>query len=105
MLADANKGFSVATDLADYLVRNGVAFRDAHEITGKLVKMCEKKNIRLDELSLESMQEVGNMINKDVFDYLSVEGSVESRSHIGGTAKKTILTQLRYYRKLLANNL
>lgn len=87
MLRLASSGFSTATDLADWLVRNlKLPFRTAHHVTGKIVGMAEKKNIALDQLSLEEMQSVEPAITKDVFSVLSVEASLASRTSEGGTA-------------------
>lgn len=87
MLRLASSGFSTATDLADWLVRNlKLPFRTAHHVTGKIVGMAEKKNIALDQLSLEEMQSVEPAITKDIFSVLSVEASLSSRTSEGGTA-------------------
>ncbi|HNL92900.1 MAG TPA: argininosuccinate lyase, partial [Pseudomonadales bacterium] len=77
---------ATATDLADYLVRKGVAFRDAHEIVGKAVGHGVKTGKDLAEMSLAELQTFGAMIEQDVFAVLTLEGSVNARNHIGGTA-------------------
>src|SRR5690606_18329296 len=82
----ARRGFSTATDLADYLVRKGVAFRDAHEIVGKAVGHGVESSKDLAEMSLAELQRFGSMIGEDVFAVLTLEGSVAARDHIGGTA-------------------
>lgn len=82
----ARRGFATATDLADYLVRKGVAFRDAHEIVGKAVGHGVKTGKDLAEMSLAELQTFGAMIEQDVFAVLTLEGSVNARNHIGGTA-------------------
>ena len=82
----AIKGFSTATDLADYLVNNGVAFRDAHEVVGKTVQFAIKAERDLAELTLAEMQQFSGVIKQDVFDVLTLDGSVSSRNHIGGTS-------------------
>lgn len=83
----SQRGFSTATDLADWLVQNlGIPFRQCHSISGKIVRMAEEKNCRLDELTLEEMQSVESKISVKVFDVLSVEKSVESRTSLGGTS-------------------
>ncbi len=82
----ALRGFSTATDLADYLVRNGVAFRDAHEIVGKSVAYGIEQNKDLGEMSLAELQQFSDIIADDVFEVLTLEGSVAARDHIGGTA-------------------
>jgi len=82
----ARRGFSTATDLADYLVRKGVAFRDAHEIVGKSVAYGVETTKDLSEMSLEELQQFSDIITGDVFDVLTLHGSVAARDHIGGTA-------------------
>lgn len=87
----ALRGFSTATDLADYLVRKGVAFRDSHEIVGSAVGYGVKTGKDLGEMSLEELQQFGDMITEDVFEVLTLEGSVSARDHLGGTAPKQVL--------------
>ncbi|WP_430460801.1 argininosuccinate lyase [Thalassolituus sp. LLYu03] len=82
----AMRGFSTATDLADYLVRKGIPFRDAHEIVGKSVAYGVKTSKDLSEMTLEELQQFSGEIGADVFDVLTLEGSVAARNHIGGTA-------------------
>jgi argininosuccinate lyase len=82
----AMRGFSTATDLADYVVRKGIPFRDAHEIVGKAVAYGLKTGKDLSEMSLEELQQFSNEITAEVFDVLTLEGSVAARNHIGGTA-------------------
>ncbi|MES1929884.1 argininosuccinate lyase [Salinisphaera dokdonensis CL-ES53] len=82
----ARKGFSTATDLADYLVRQGVAFRDAHEIVGKSVQHAIGAGCDLAELDLDTLRGFSDAIGDDVYEVLTLEGSVAARDHIGGTA-------------------
>ncbi|KZY52254.1 hypothetical protein A3735_21965 [Oleiphilus sp. HI0061] len=82
----ARRGFSTATDLADYLVVNGVAFRDAHEIVGKAVAYGVAEEKDLSDMTLEELQVFSDQIQEDVFDVLTLEGSVNARNHLGGTA-------------------
>ncbi|MAD47399.1 MAG: argininosuccinate lyase [Oceanospirillaceae bacterium] len=82
----ARRGFSTATDLADYVVRKGIPFRDAHEIVGKAVAYGIDKGKDLSEMTLEELQQFSGDISEDVFDVLTLEGSVAARNHIGGTA-------------------
>jgi argininosuccinate lyase len=82
----ASQGYSTATDLADYLVHKGIAFRDAHEIVGKAVAYGIQQERDLAELSLEELRRFSPAIGKDVFEVLSLEGSVAARDHLGGTA-------------------
>jgi argininosuccinate lyase len=86
MYEAAKRGFSTATDLADYLVRRGVAFRDAHEIVGKSVAYGVQTGKDLSEMSLAELQQFSTVIEQDVFAVLTLEGSVAARNHIGGTA-------------------
>lgn len=86
----ALRGFSTATDLADYLVKKGVAFRDAHEIVGKAVALGVKEEKDLSELSLQQLQQFSGLISDDVFAVLTLEGSVAARNHIGGTAPQQV---------------
>lgn len=86
MYEAARRGFSTATDLADYLVGKGIAFRDSHEIVGKSVAYGVAENKDLSEMSLEELQQFSGQITEDVFDVLTLEGSVAARNHIGGTA-------------------
>jgi len=95
----ASKGFSTATDLADYLVRNGVAFRDAHEVVGKAVRLGVDEGKDLSELKLTQLQSFSDAIKDDVFDVLTVEGSVAARDHLGGTAPKQVKLAVKALRK------
>ena len=82
----ARRGFATATDLADYLVRKGLPFRDAHEVVGKSVAFGVAENRDLSEMTLEELQQFSTIITADVFDVLTLEGSVAARDHLGGTA-------------------
>ncbi len=86
MYRAAKQGFSTATDLADYLVRKGLPFRDAHEVVGKAVALGVETNKDLSEMSLQELKQFSDIISDDVFDVLTLEGSVAARDHIGGTA-------------------
>ncbi|MDX1802055.1 MAG: argininosuccinate lyase [Marinobacter sp.] len=82
----ARRGFSTATDLADYLVKKGVAFRDAHEIVGKAVGFGVSEQRDLADMTLDELRQFSEVIGEDVFDVLTLEGSVRARDHLGGTA-------------------
>ncbi len=82
----ALQGFSTATDLADYLVRKGMPFRDAHEVVGKAVRHGVETSKDLGEMSLSELTQFSDIIGDDVFDVLTLQGSVSARNHIGGTA-------------------
>ncbi len=97
----AKQGFATATDLADYLVRKGMAFRDAHEVVGLAVRLGVDSHRDLSEISLEELQQFSTQITADVFDILKLEGSVASRSHIGGTAPDTVRKAIKTAREQL----
>ncbi|MGB3623476.1 argininosuccinate lyase [Ketobacter sp. MCCC 1A13808] len=86
----ARRGFSTATDLADYLVKKGVPFRDSHEIVGKAVAYGVAQVKDLSEMSLQELRQFSDMISEDVFDVLTLEGSVNARNHLGGTAPSQV---------------
>ncbi|MFV2060822.1 MAG: argininosuccinate lyase [Gammaproteobacteria bacterium] len=90
MRAAAAQGYSTATDLADYLVRKGMPFRDAHSVVGKSVAYGIKQQKDLSELSLEELQKFSNIISDDVFEVLTLEGSIAARNHVGGTAPEQV---------------
>ncbi len=90
MLAAAHQGFATATDLADYLVRRGVPFRDAHEVVGKAVRYGLDNGKDLDDMSLEELRQFSSHIEADVFDVLTLSGSVAARNHLGGTAPEQV---------------
>lgn len=90
MYNSAKRGFATATDLADYLVRKGMPFRDAHEVVGLAVRLGLETNRDLSELTLGELQGFSKSIDNDVFDILKLEGSVAARQHIGGTAPNTV---------------
>lgn len=103
MRAAARAGFATATDLADYLVRKGIAFRDAHEIVGKTVAYGVAQDKDLAEMSLHELRQFSNDIDADVFKVLTLEGSVASRNHLGGTAPDQVRTAIQSYKKNLAD--
>ena len=90
MRAAVLRGFATATDLADYLTKKGVAFRDAHEAVARAVRDAEKSGLDLAELSLEVLRGYSPLIEVDIFAVLSPEGSVAGRNHIGGTAPRQV---------------
>ncbi len=98
----AMQGFSTATDLADYLVRKGLPFRDAHEVVGKAVALGVETGRDLSEMQLEELQVFSAIIGSDVFEVLTLEGSVAARNHLGGTAPEQVRKQIRIARQLLA---
>lgn len=90
MRTAALRGFATATDLADYLVRKGMPFRDAHEVVGRAVRLGVESQRDLSEIHLAELQHFSALIEADVFDVLTLEGSIASRSHIGGTAPQQV---------------
>ncbi|GAB4350075.1 MAG: argininosuccinate lyase [Gammaproteobacteria bacterium] len=86
----ALQGFSTATDLADYLVRKGLAFRDAHEVVGRAVRLGIDTGRDLSQMSLEELQQFDARIDEEVFEVLTLEGSVKARNHFGGTAPEQV---------------
>ena len=101
MYQAALKGFTTATDLADYLVKKGLAFRDAHDIVGKAVSYGIKENKDLNEFSLDELKSFNKLIEKDVFDVISLEGSINARDHLGGTSIKQVTKAIKAGRKLI----
>ena len=98
----ALKGFATATDLADYLVHKGIPFRDAHEVVGKAVALCVERGIDLADLSLNELRAFNEAITEDVFEYLTLEGSVDARDHTGGTAPAQVRKAIARARGALA---
>ena len=101
MRSAAQRGFATATDLADYLVRKGVAFRDAHEIVGRAVRHGIETGMDLSELKIEALQAFSPVIGDDVYAVLTLEGSVAARNHLGGTAPEQVRAAIRRARKRL----
>jgi len=101
MYQSAKKGYATATDLADYLVKKGMAFRDAHEVVGKSVAYGIEHKKDLSELSLDELKAFSDKIEDDVFAVLTLEGSVQARDHIGGTAPNQVRAAAANYRILL----
>jgi argininosuccinate lyase len=96
----APKGFSLATDVAEWLVKQGVVFRDAHEITGQLVQFCEANDLELDQVSDEQLAKVSKHLTPEVRKVLKVSGSIEARNGAGGTSSSQVIDQLVALRKL-----
>jgi len=97
----ASAGFSLATDIAEWLVRQGVTFREAHEISGKLVSFCEENGLELHEPSDEQYREVSIHLKPEVRKVLSVSSAIEGRNGAGGTSSKQVIEQLVQLRKLV----
>lgn len=102
MLEAASEGFATATDFADYLVRKGLPFRDAHEAVGCAVRLASEKGCRLDQLTLDELRQFTSLVDENVYNALTVEGSVASRNHVGGTAPEQVLIQVSEWKDRLA---
>ncbi len=96
------KGFATATDLADYLTKKGLPFRDSHEVVAKAVQFAEKKSCDLSDLKLSDLQTFSKLIEDDIFSVLTLEGSMMSRNHIGGTSPAQVKAAIERARNLLA---
>jgi argininosuccinate lyase len=102
MRAAALQGYATATDLADYLVKKGLPFRDAHEAVARAVRACVDKNCDLGDLTLDEMRAFSQLIEQDIFDVLTLEGSVAARDHIGGTAPNQVRAAIERFRAQLS---
>ena len=104
MKAAAGDGYSTATDLADWLVQSlGMPFRDAHHVTGRIVRAAEEQGVALDQLPLAALQAIEPRITRDALKVLSVERSVASRTSFGGTAPRNVAAQARRWLKRLGS--
>ncbi|MGA1348372.1 MAG: argininosuccinate lyase [Burkholderiaceae bacterium] len=98
----AGRGYATATDLADYLVRKGMAFRDAHEAVALAVREADREGIDLSALSLARLRAFSSLIEGDVFEVLSLEGSLAARNHVGGTAPAAVVAAIARHQERLA---
>ena len=101
MRAAAQQGFATATDLADYLVKKGLAFRDAHEAAARAVRHAEESGRALEQLPLAELRRFSRKVDRDVYRVLTLEGSVASRSHAGGTAPSRVRAAIKRARRVL----
>lgn len=97
-------GFTNATDVADYLVKKGVAFRNAHEVVGAIVLHCINKGINIEELSLEALKEFSSYFEEDIYNAISLETCVEERKVIGGPSSKSVKIQLEALKNFIDSN-
>jgi argininosuccinate lyase len=97
----ALRGYATATDLADYLVKKGLPFRDAHEVVAHAVKSAMQQGLDLAQLPLATLQGFHPAIENDVFDVLSLRGSLNARNGVGGTAPTQVLAQVQRHRERL----
>lgn len=102
MRAAVMQGFATATDLADYLVKKGMPFRDAHEVVAQAVRHADEAGVDLSELPLEVLQGFSDLIADDVYGVLTPEGSLNARNHLGGTAPEQVRFQVKRWREMLA---
>ena len=96
-----SEGFLTATDIADYLVLQGLPFRDAHEITGKTVAYCLHTKKNLAELSLSEFKKISPKFKEDVLDHIAIESSMHGKASYGGTARKNVIRQMARLQKIL----
>ena len=98
----AKSGFSTATDLADWIVRElDIPFREAHRITGSIVRLAETRKCELSDLSISDLKSIEGKITASIFSIMSVENSVNSRNSFGGTAPSQVSIQLKKWKKKL----
>lgn len=102
MRAAAAAGYPTATDLADYLARRGVPFRTAHDIVGRVVRLAGDRNCDISDLSLSELKSFSDVIEADVYQVLTLEGSVAARDHVGGTAPCQVLKQVERWDQIFA---
>jgi argininosuccinate lyase len=102
MRAAAEQGFATATDLADYLVRKGLPFREAHEAVARAVRLAVEKGVDLSDLSLDELRQFSTLVDKDALDKLSLNGALAARNHSGGTAPSQVRQAIASARKTLS---
>ena len=95
------RGFATATDLADHLVRQGLPFRESHEVVAKAVKTASQQNIDITDLAIEELQAISPLISKEMVALLSLEQALESRNHIGGTGSQAVMSAISNARKII----
>lgn len=103
ILESMKKGFLNATDVADYLAKNGMPFREAHKVVGQIVSYCEEKNIAIDDMKFEEYLEFSNIFKEDVLEAITIENCVNNRNSYGGTSIKNVLMQLELAEKFLSD--
>jgi argininosuccinate lyase len=100
----AMRGYATATDLADYLVKKGLPFREAHEVVARAVRFADNRQRDLSALELSELKHFSDLIDSDIFQILTLEGSVSSRDHIGGTAPLQVTRAIRQAREWLSRS-
>lgn len=101
MRAAVMQGFATATDLADYLVKKGMPFRDSHEVVAQVVRYADEKGVDLSELPLDVLQGFSDLVAEDVYTVLTPEGSLNARNHLGGTAPEQVRFQVKRWQALI----
>ncbi len=101
MRETANASYSTATDIAEYLVRKGIPFRFAHEITGNIVRYCIDKNKGLEELSIDEYKSFSNVIDKEIYDIIKIQQSVNSKKSFGGTSIESVRKQIENFKRMI----
>ena len=96
MLQAARKGFINATDLADYLVKKGMAFRDAYKISGQIVNICMERGLVLETFPLEEYKKFSDIFEEDVYENIDLKNCVEKRISVGGPSEESIKKQMEY---------
>ncbi|MFM7331075.1 MAG: argininosuccinate lyase, partial [Brachymonas sp.] len=99
----ALRGYATATDLADYLVKKGLPFRDAHEVVAHAVKFASERGMDLSDLPLDTLQSFNKGVGNDVYEVLSLRGSLTARNTLGGTAPTQVKLQIAQHQKRLVN--
>ena len=101
MALSAVKGFTNATDAADYLVKKGMPFRDAHKVIGELVVFCISKNIAIDDLKIDELKNFSELFDEDVYEEISLKTCVEKRLTAGGCSETSVLKTIAEEKKFL----
>ena len=104
MRKSANNGFTNATDAADYLVKKGVPFRDAHGIVGRIVLYCIDKGIAIDDMSIDELKAISPVFEEDVFDAISMETCVSTRCTVGAPSKTSMDKVIAVYDEYMKSN-
>ncbi|MBU0650730.1 argininosuccinate lyase, partial [bacterium] len=97
----ASKGYSYATDIADYLVKKGCAFREAHNIVGKIVAHCVHNNFEVSDMTLKELKDYSSLFEQDIYEAIKIENCIESKDVIGGTATEQVKKQIAKWKKRL----
>lgn len=102
MRVSAEEGFLNATDLADYLVLKGLAFREAYSIVGQIVNFSSEKNLKLEDISLEKYKIFNEIFEEDLYEFIKIENSLKNRNVYGGPAKEAVTIQINNLKKFIS---